>query len=47
MTIFDEQLQIFKIRESLVNRALRDYMKLDKTNVTITRGECYFFVKIL
>ena len=38
MTIFDEQLQIFKIRESLVNRALRDYMKLDKTNVTITIG---------
>lgn len=36
MTIFDEQLQIFKSRESLVNRALRDYMKLDKTNVTIT-----------
>jgi len=40
MMILDEQLQIFKIRESLVNRALRDYMKLDKTNVTITRGEC-------
>ena len=39
MTIFDEQLQIFKIRETLVTRALRDYMKLDKTNVTITRGE--------
>lgn len=38
MTIFDEQLQIFKIRETLVTRALRDYMKLDKTNVTITRG---------
>lgn len=37
MTIFDEQLQIFKIRETLVTRALRDYMKLDKTNVTITR----------
>ena len=36
MTIFDEQLQIFKIRETLVTRALRDYMKLDKTNVTIT-----------
>ena len=36
MTIFDEQLQIFKIREALVTRALRDYMKLDKTNVTIT-----------
>ena len=40
MTIFDEQLQIFKIRETLVTRALRDYMKLDKTNVTITIGEC-------
>lgn len=38
MTIFDEQLQIFKIRETLVTRALRDYMKLDKTNVTITIG---------
>lgn len=37
MTIFDEQLQIFKIRETLVTRALRDYMKLDKTNVTITQ----------
>ena len=45
--IFDEQLQIFKIREVLVNRALRDYMKLDKTNVTITRGECYFFINTL
>ena len=40
MTIFDEQLQIFKIREALVTRALRDYMKLDKTNVTITIDEC-------
>ena len=40
LIIFDEQLQIFKIRETLVTRALRDYMKLDKTNVTITRGEC-------
>ena len=39
MTIFDEQLQIFKIRETLVTRALRDYMKLDKTNVTITKPQ--------
>lgn len=45
MTIFDEQLQIFKIRETLVTRALRDYMKLDKTNVTITRGDCYDLVR--
>ena len=43
MTIFDEQLQIFKILEPLVTRALRDYMKLDKTNVTITRGYMYLF----
>jgi len=41
MTIFDEQLQIFKIREVLVNRALRDYMKLDKTNVTITNVQMH------
>jgi len=45
--IFDEQLQFLKISESLANRDLRASMKLDKTNVTITTAECYFFVKIL
>lgn len=44
MTIFDEQLQIFKIRETLVTRALRDYMKLDKTNVTITTVEYIYLL---
>ena len=44
MTIFDEQLQIFKIRETLVTRALRDYMKLDKSNVTKQEVSANIFV---